>query len=71
MKIVSLGGGTGLSTLLKGLKTYYPADPAPDLLEMVLERAAGVERLQISDLSAVVAVSDDGGSSGQIGRAHV
>jgi uncharacterized cofD-like protein len=68
MKIVSLGGGTGLSTLLKGLKAYYPADPSPDLLEMVLERAAGIERLQITDLSAVVAVSDDGGSSGRLRR---
>jgi uncharacterized cofD-like protein len=68
MKIVSLGGGTGLSTLLKGLKSYYPAEPAPDLLEMVLERAAGVARLQITDLSAVVAVSDDGGSSGRLRR---
>lgn len=68
MKIVSLGGGTGLSTLLTGLKAYYPADPAPDLLEMVLEKAAGVARLQITDLSAIVAVSDDGGSSGRLRR---
>jgi uncharacterized cofD-like protein len=68
MKIVSLGGGTGLSTLLKGLKSFYPADPAPDLLEMVLEKAAGVEPLRVSDLSAVVAVSDDGGSSGRLRR---
>ena len=68
MKIVSLGGGTGLSTLLKGLKTFYPADPATDLLEMVLEKAAGVEPLRVTDLSAVVAVSDDGGSSGRLRR---
>lgn len=68
MKIVSLGGGTGLSTLLKGLKSYYPADPQPDLLELVLERAAGVGRLVLTELSAVVAVSDDGGSSGRLRR---
>ncbi|MFA7074618.1 MAG: gluconeogenesis factor YvcK family protein [Endomicrobiaceae bacterium] len=41
-KIVAVGGGTGLSTLLRGLKRY-------DL-----------------DITAVVAVSDDGGSSGRL-----
>ncbi len=39
-KIVAIGGGTGLSTLLRGLKRYTP------------------------NLTAVVTVSDDGGSSG-------
>jgi uncharacterized cofD-like protein len=68
MKIVSLGGGTGLSTLLKGLKLWLPAVPAGDLLEMVLEKAAGAEPLRVTDLSAVVAVSDDGGSSGRLRR---
>ena len=38
--IVAIGGGTGLSTLLKGLKNYS------------------------SNISAIVTVSDDGGSSG-------
>tara|TARA_B100000965_G_scaffold382685_1_gene381260 strand:+ start:2535 stop:3929 length:1395 start_codon:yes stop_codon:yes gene_type:complete len=38
--IVAIGGGTGLSTLLKGLKSYS------------------------SNISAIVTVSDDGGSSG-------
>lgn len=41
-KIVALGGGTGLSTLLRGLKEYT------------------------SNIAAVVAVSDDGGSSGKL-----
>ncbi|MBX3111960.1 MAG: YvcK family protein [Fimbriimonadaceae bacterium] len=41
-KIVALGGGTGLSTLLRGLKQYS------------------------SNITAVVTVSDDGGSSGRL-----
>ncbi len=41
-KVVVLGGGTGLSTLLRGLKKY-PVD-----------------------LTAVVTVADDGGSSGRL-----
>ena len=43
-RIVVLGGGTGLSTLLRGLKKYT------------------------SDLTAIVAVTDDGGSSGALRR---
>lgn len=68
MRIVSLGGGTGLSTLLKGLKLWLPAVPAGDLLDMVLEKASGSEPLRVTDLCAVVAVSDDGGSSGRLRR---
>jgi uncharacterized cofD-like protein len=41
-KIVAVGGGTGLSTLLRGLKRYT------------------------SNLTAVVTVTDDGGSSGRL-----
>ncbi|GAC1595928.1 MAG: YvcK family protein [Candidatus Velthaea sp.] len=41
-KIVTIGGGTGLSTMLRGLKRYT------------------------SNLTAVVTVSDDGGSSGRL-----
>lgn len=43
-KIVALGGGTGLSTLLRGLKQYS------------------------SNITAVVTVSDDGGSSGRLSQ---
>ena len=43
-KIVALGGGTGLSTLLRGLKTYS------------------------ANITAVVTVADDGGSSGKLRR---
>ncbi|MBI3935147.1 MAG: YvcK family protein [Acidobacteria bacterium] len=68
MKIVSMGGGTGLSTLLKGLKTYIREDWKTDLLEIVLEKAAGESSPTVTDLTAVVTVSDDGGSSGRLRR---
>src|SRR3990170_1941133 len=68
MKIVSMGGGTGLSTLLKGLKGYIREDWKSDLLEIVLEKAAGVSSPTVTDLTAVVTVSDDGGSSGRLRR---
>ncbi|HZI93344.1 MAG TPA: uridine diphosphate-N-acetylglucosamine-binding protein YvcK [Patescibacteria group bacterium] len=51
LKVVSMGGGTGMATLLAGLKKY------------VGPRRRGVS---ISSLTAVVAVSDDGGSSGRL-----
>ncbi|MEY3867422.1 MAG: hypothetical protein RLZZ338_1313 [Cyanobacteriota bacterium] len=43
-KIVAIGGGTGLSTLLRGLKDYS------------------------SNITAIVTVADDGGSSGRLRR---
>jgi uncharacterized cofD-like protein len=51
IRLVSIGGGTGLSTLLAGLKRF------------VGERS---EETWIDSLSAVVTVSDDGGSSGRL-----
>jgi uncharacterized cofD-like protein len=58
--VVALGGGTGLSTLLRGLKLRVPHGGG--LLE-VPPRAP-----LIADLSAVVTVTDDGGSSGRLRR---
>ncbi|HVQ39055.1 MAG TPA: uridine diphosphate-N-acetylglucosamine-binding protein YvcK [Pyrinomonadaceae bacterium] len=52
LNLVALGGGTGLSTLLAGLKC------------LVNER--GSEDLWLENLSAIVTVSDDGGSSGRL-----
>ena len=49
LRIVSIGGGTGLSTLLHGLKRY----------------AAEPREIEIT---AVVTVTDDGGSSGRLRR---
>ncbi len=58
IRVVALGGGTGLSTLLKGLKHYVLA-PNPANSDSAGNRF-------ITDLSAVVTVTDDGGSSGRL-----
>ena len=56
LRVVAIGGGTGLSTLLKGLKRYVRPPGVP---------ATGTA---IGELSAVVTVTDDGGSSGRLRR---
>jgi uncharacterized cofD-like protein len=58
LRVVAIGGGTGLSTLLKGLKRFvqWPTDSA----------AARRDAPVVRDLCAVVTVSDDGGSSGRL-----
>ncbi len=53
--VVAIGGGTGLSTLLKGLKGYVLT---PALAES--------GQTAIRELCGVVTVSDDGGSSGRL-----
>ncbi|MGA7217392.1 MAG: uridine diphosphate-N-acetylglucosamine-binding protein YvcK [Candidatus Sulfotelmatobacter sp.] len=58
LRVVAIGGGTGLSTLLKGLKSFA-LTPA-EMLDAPPESPA------IHDLCAVVTVSDDGGSSGRL-----
>jgi uncharacterized cofD-like protein len=58
LRVVAIGGGTGLSTLLKGLKRFV-LSPA-ELLSTPPDEPV------IRDLSAVVTVSDDGGSSGRL-----
>jgi uncharacterized cofD-like protein len=58
MRIVALGGGTGLSMLLRGLKEFVS-----------LRRNERVKR-PIADLAAVVTVTDDGGSSGRLRREY-
>jgi uncharacterized cofD-like protein len=63
LRVVAIGGGTGLSTLLKGLKKYT-AGPCGTGVSPVLSSAT--DSLRISELSAVVTVSDDGGSSGRL-----
>src|SRR5256884_2052098 len=57
-RVVALGGGTGLSTLLRGLK------------EHVIRRTDGRATAErpIADLAAIVTVTDDGGSSGRLRR---
>ncbi|HEX8072377.1 MAG TPA: gluconeogenesis factor YvcK family protein [Pyrinomonadaceae bacterium] len=51
LRLVAIGGGTGLSTVLAGLKQFVGA------------REAGV---WLEALAAIVTVSDDGGSSGRL-----
>ena len=60
LRVVAIGGGTGLSTLLRGLKHRVPhaaaLRPQPSATPL------------IADLTAVVTVTDDGGSSGRLRR---
>jgi uncharacterized cofD-like protein len=58
VRVVAIGGGTGLSMLLRGLKHY------------VARRRHESERHPISDLAAIVTVTDDGGSSGRLRREY-
>ena len=55
VRVAAIGGGTGLSTILHGLKHY------------VARRRQEADRHPISDLAAIVTVTDDGGSSGRLG----
>ena len=57
-RVVALGGGTGLSAVLRGLKLH------------VAERGKQHAKQPISDLTAVVTVTDDGGSSGRLRREY-
>ncbi|CAN5472551.1 hypothetical protein BH10ACI2_BH10ACI2_23980 [soil metagenome] len=52
LNFVAIGGGNGLSTLLSGLKRFAHAEET--------------EPVWIENLSAIVAVTDDGGSSGRL-----
>src|SRR2546421_5380546 len=58
LRVLAIGGGTGLSTLLKGLKHF---------VSLPVERSS-VKPVEpfVSELCAVVTVSDDGGSSGRL-----
>ncbi|MEO8370040.1 MAG: YvcK family protein [Candidatus Solibacter sp.] len=53
LRVVSIGGGTGLSSVLQGLKHYA--------------RASGPGSPGL-DITAIVTVTDDGGSSGRLRR---
>ncbi len=63
LRVVAIGGGTGLSTLLKGLKQYVPTFSATSNQSLP---PTFVHDWHIIHLSAVVTVSDDGGSSGRL-----
>ena len=72
LRVVAIGGGTGLSTLLRGLKRFVPA---PIASRRATDRVASptTSRTEtpvlahvIRDLAAIVTVTDDGGSSGRL-----
>ncbi len=52
LNIVAIGGGNGLSTLLSGLKRFV--------------KTRDTESVRLQNLSGIVAVTDDGGSSGRL-----
>jgi uncharacterized cofD-like protein len=56
--MVALGGGTGLSMLLRGLKQH------------IANSRENGEHRPIADIAAVVTVTDDGGSSGRLRREY-
>ena len=63
LRVVCIGGGTGLSTLLRGLKRYVATPPGS--LPLTDSRCKDTP-CSIRELSAVVTVTDDGGSSGRL-----
>jgi len=65
IKFVAIGGGTGLSTLLKGLKPYLgaPSSEACSDAELLAEQSRISPRIS---LTAIVTVTDDGKSSGRL-----
>ena len=74
LRVVAIGGGTGLSTLLRGLKRHVAVpdrrkskrpDRNTDQAKLGGDRCPD-SRCVISELSAVVTVTDDGGSSGRL-----
>ncbi|MXV78395.1 YvcK family protein [Candidatus Poribacteria bacterium] len=54
LKIACIGGGSGLSALLSGLKQYADLETAEKQI------------IDLDSLAAIVTVSDDGGSSGRL-----
>lgn len=60
LRLVAIGGGTGLSTILRGFR-HFVGSPSTG------SNAAGeCGPSRIGDLAAVVTVTDDGGSSGRL-----
>ena len=63
LRVAAIGGGTGLSTLLRGLKRHVQPPQSAN-------SSIGWEQYPctISDLTGIVTVTDDGGSSGRLRR---
>src|SRR5437667_3180891 len=65
LRVVAIGGGTGLSTLLKGLKKYTAGAVSCGAAAPTAD-SPSLDSARIAELCAVVTVSDDGGSSGRL-----
>jgi len=57
LRVVAVGGGTGLSALLSGFKRFV--SPPQNVL-------LALDSIYFADLAALVTVTDDGGSSGRL-----
>jgi len=73
LRVVAIGGGTGLSTLLRGLKRYVSTPDRRRGISLDSAFMSGIRLVAapplpciIRDLSAIVTVTDDGGSSGRL-----
>ena len=75
LRVVAIGGGTGLSTLLRGLKRFVATPGSPTGLDrrsngpkqpVTATATCGDLPCLIRELAAVVTVTDDGGSSGRL-----
>jgi uncharacterized cofD-like protein len=64
LRVVAIGGGTGLSTVLKGLKRYAVGTGSQPVETPLNPDPGNCPR--ICELCAVVTVTDDGGSSGRL-----
>ncbi|HEX4949229.1 MAG TPA: gluconeogenesis factor YvcK family protein [Blastocatellia bacterium] len=68
LKLVAIGGGTGLATLLTGLKPYLDAGQRasdPPCHEVRLQDDLPFSQVQLA-LTAIVTMTDDGKSSGRL-----
>jgi uncharacterized cofD-like protein len=63
LRVTAIGGGTGLSTLLRGLKRHTRHTIAGSAIPGTAETQTLEE---IAELAAIVTVTDDGGSSGRL-----
>ena len=77
LRVVAIGGGTGLSTLLRGLKHFaspaqvytpstQPSGASVGFQDRRRPSATKFTLSRICDLVAIVTVTDDGGSSGRL-----
>ena len=62
LRVFAIGGGTGLSALLSGLKHFVDPPPPRESPGELFKK----DEVYFADLAAFVTVTDDGGSSGRL-----